>query len=293
MPALAKVLSVVFPVFCIIGLGYLFARFKTISLEPIIEVLLYLTIPALVISSLSQKEIRPGELFLISAAALGVVVCTGLASLAYLTITGRRDMRGFYLTTMFMNSANIPFPIALLAFGRDGLAVAVLYYIAISVLVYSIGIYIAKGSGGYAEIFRLPLIYAAVIGVGLNLMHIRLPGTVLTTMDMLGAATIPLMQISLGYRLSSTRLSHLGTSLAASVIRIGGGLLAGYAMVTLLGLEGVSRSVVLLTSAMPSAVINFVMSHRYKVQSELVASTVALSTVMSIATVPLILMWLM
>ncbi len=291
--ALLKVVYVVFPVFCIIGLGNLLARFRTLNLKPIIEVLLYLTIPALVISSLTEKKIHPAELAMTALGACIVVFGTGLISFIYLKLTKSRAGKGFYLTTMFMNSANMAFPVALLAFGTDGLTIVVLYYITISVLVYTVGIYIAKGKDGVSEIFKLPLLYAAVIGIWLNLGDIALPQTIKTTIDMLGDATIPMMQVCLGYQLYSTKLTDLKTSFAASVIRIFGGLAIAYLFVTVLNLDGVIRNVILLTSAMPAAVITFIMSYRYKVEPELVASTVALSTIMSIVTIPLILLWLM
>ena len=140
---------------------------------------------------------------------------------------------------------------------------------------------------------RLPLIYAAVIGISLNLAEIPLPEPVITTFDMLGAATIPIMQVSLGYRLYSASLAFHGISLAGTAIRIGGGVAIAWGVVTLFGIEGLNQKVILLSSGMPAAVINFVVSHRYKVDSDLVASTVALSTFASIFTTPLLLLWIM
>lgn len=288
-----SVLSVVFPVFSIIGLGYIFARFRKISLEPVLDILLYLTIPALVISSLSRKPLVVADLATVSLSAVLVILGTGLLAFIYLTAIKRRELRGFYLPVMFMNSGNMSFPLALLAFGQDGLTVAILYYLVVSVMVYSLGIYIAKGRGGLSEMFRLPLIYAAVAGIAMNLGGISLPGPVITVFDMLGAATIPVMQISLGYRLYSASLTHPGISLAGTVLRIGGGLAVAWAVVTLLGIEGINQKIILLSSGMPAAVINFVVSHKYKVDSDLVASTVALSTLVSVVTTPLLLMWIM
>lgn len=288
-----KILSVVAPVFIIIGLGYFFARFKKLSLEPIIDVMLYLTIPALVLSSLSKKSFAPSEMGLIALATLVVVLGTGALSYIYLTIIKRRDMRGFYLPAMFMNTGNMSFPLALLAFGVEGLAVSVLYYIAISVLVYSLGIYIAKGKDGIGEIFKLPLIYAAGLGIAMNFLDVKLPTPILSTVDMLGAATIPIMQVSLGYRLYSTRISSPSVSIAGSLIRLLGGALIAYAFVSALGIEGLNRKIILLSSTMPSAVINFIVSHKYNVNSDIVASVVVTSTLLSIITTPILLLWIM
>lgn len=288
-----KILSVVFPVFSIIALGYFFARFKKISLEPVIEILLYLTIPALVISSLSKKKLVTADLAIVSLAAIAVVIGTGVISYIYLRAIKRQDLKGFYLPAMFMNSGNMSFPLALLAFGPEGLTVAILYYIAISMLVYSLGIYIAKGQGGLSEIFKLPLIYASVIGITLNLLDIKLPAPVVTTFDMLGAATIPMMQVSLGYRLYSTELLFPSISISGSLIRIFGGFLIALGVTTAFGIEGLNKQVILLSSSMPSAVINFVVSHKYNLDSDLVASIVATSTLLSILTTPLLLIWIM
>ncbi|MEE8575275.1 MAG: AEC family transporter [Thermodesulfobacteriota bacterium] len=290
---ITEVIYVVFPVFCTIAVGFLFARVKKIDLDPVLNLLLYITIPALIVSSLSHKKILISDLATVWGSVVLVAATSGLIAYAYLRITKRTELRGLYLTSMFMNSGNMALPLALLAFGADALSIAVLYYIAVSLLVYSVGVFICKGRGGFKEIFRLPLIYAATLALTCNLTDTMLPGPILETVDMIGAATIPLMQLCLGYRLFSTKLSNLNISIAGSVIRIGGGVLAAYSVVTLLGIEGLNRNVIILSSSMPAAVINFVMSHKYQLNSELVASTIALSTIISIFTTPLLLLWLM
>lgn len=288
MPFL-HVLSIVFPVFSIIGLGYLFARLRRIGLEPLIEVLLYITIPALVISSMIKRELILGDLFIVSISACGVVLGTGLMSFLYLSAIKRKELRGFYLPTMFMNSGNMAFPLSLLAFGEDGLAIAVIYYVTIGILVSSLGVYVAKGKGGFSEIFKLPLIYASIIGIVINLGDLSLPEPIIDTMDILGGATIPLMLITLGYSLYSISLASINLSIAGVVIRMGGGILTAYILVNLLGVEGLNRKVILLASAMPSAVINFIMTQRYRLNPELVASIILLSTLISLLATPLLL----
>ena len=59
------------------------------------------------------------------------------------------------------------------------------------------------------------------------------------------------------------------------------------------GLRFLSRDRHLRWATIGAAVINFVVSRKYKVDSDLVASTIALSTLASIITTPLLLMWIM
>ena len=110
MPVLIKILSIVIPVFSIIGIGYLFAGVRKISLDPIIDLLLYITIPALVLSSLLKKALVPADIFMVGASVCAVVLGVGLLSYIYLGVTKQRELKGFYLPTMFMNSGNMALP---------------------------------------------------------------------------------------------------------------------------------------------------------------------------------------
>ena len=56
---------------------------------------------------------------------------------------------------------------------------ATLLYVIITFLQYSLGIYILNGRGNWTEIFRLPLIYAALAGLSVNLAQIRSPEAIL------------------------------------------------------------------------------------------------------------------
>ena len=288
-----ETLSIVFPVFAIIGAGYLLASLRKIDLTPVMDLLLYVTIPSLILSTLTERAIAATELLLVAAVVAAVVAGTGAVAALYLKATGTVERRGFYLTTMFMNSGNMGFPLALLAFGAEGLTIAILYYVAVSSVTFTAGIYVAKGEGGLKEVFKIPLVYATAIALAMNFSGVSFPSPIFTTFEMLGAPTIPLMQLALGYKLYSARSSLLATSVAASVIRIGGGVLIAWGATEMLGMEGTIRNVVILSSSMPSAVINLVMSVKYDSDPELVASVVAVSTFMSLFTAPLVLMWIM
>ncbi len=287
-----EVIYTVFPVFALIGIGLLFASFKKIDIGSIVEVLLYLTIPAFVISSLLKKTIETHEILTIFLAATGVVLGVGLISFIYLTLIKKRELRGFYLPTMFMNSGNMALPLVLLAFGEEGLAYAIIYYVTVGILVYTLGIYIAKGEGGWKEILKLPLLYSVLIGLYFNMTPREIPAPILNAIDILGEATIPMMLLSLGFRLKSIKISYITISLTGSVIRIFGGILVAYLIVSITNISGTAQNVILLSSAMPAAVINFVVTEKYNLQSDLVASIVFLSTILSIFTTPIILAWI-
>jgi malate permease and related proteins len=57
--------------------------------------------------------------------------------------------------------------------------------------------------------------------------------------------------------------------------------------VNLIGAEGVNRQVLLLYGALPSAVVNFVLTEKYRQDPRLAASIVVISTFISIFTIPI------
>jgi len=148
-----------------------------------------------------------------------------------------------------------------------------------------------KGRGNWTEIFRLPLIYATVTGLGFNLLQIKLPELLLQPISMLGQATIPFMLISLGYRLHQVESLQWGHALGGALVRILGGFAAANVAVFLIGAQGVNRQVILLYGALPSAVINFVLTEKYRQDPGLAASIVVIGTFISILTIPIV-FWL-
>ena len=284
---LLKPLSPVIPVFLLIAAGFVFAHWKKISLAAVTEIVVYLGTPSLVFSSLASKPLFAGDIIELSAGILLIFVAVGLLIRLYFLLFSFSS-RGFTLPTLFMNAGNMGIPLALFAFGQEGMQRATLLYVIITLLQYSLGIYILNGRGNWTEIFRLPLIYAAVAGISFNLAQIKIPELVLQPVIMLGQATIPIMLISLGYRLHEVESLQLGHALGGALLRIFGGFAAANIAVHLIGTEGVNRQVLLLYGALPAAVVNFILTEKYRQDPGLAASIVVLSTFISVFTIPLV-----
>jgi predicted permease len=91
----------------------------------------------------------------------------------------------------------------------------------------------------------------------------------------------------LGLSISLTTWRHnVPLALLGVVVRMGGGLLFGLSAVFLLDLTGLERAIVILVSAMPSAVNAVVFATEAHLDEDLVASIVALSICIGIAVLP-------
>jgi predicted permease len=284
-----KPLAPVIPVFLLIALGFLFARWKKIDLTSITEILIYLAAPCLAFTSLTTKPLFVSDIVVLIAGVLGIFLGVGILIALY-TLLFRFRSRGFVTPVLFMNAGNMGIPLALFAFGEPGLQRATLLFVAISILQYSLGIYILN-SGGWKEIFRLPLIYAPFLGLLLNLLQISVPGPIFQPLSLLGYSTIPLMLISLGYRLRNIPSFNAGHSVGGALVRIVGGFGSAYLTVTLLGIHEINRQMLLLYGSLPSAVVNFVLTEKYRQDPALAASIVFLTTLFSLVSIPLV-FWL-
>ncbi|HMF52080.1 MAG TPA: AEC family transporter, partial [Candidatus Saccharimonadales bacterium] len=270
---LLKPLSPVIPVFLLIAAGFVFAHWKKISLAAVTEIVVYLGTPSLVFSSLASKPLFASDIIELSAGILLIFIAVGLLIRLYFLLCSFSS-RGFTLPTLFMNAGNMGIPLALFAFGQEGMQRATLLYVIITFLQYSLGIYILNGRGNWTEIFRLPLIYAAIAGIAFNLAQIKIPELLLQPVIMLGQATIPIMLISLGYRLHEVESLQLGHALGGALLRIFGGFAAAGIAVNLIGAVGVNRQVLLLYGSLPAAVVNFILTEKYGQDPALAASIV-------------------
>ena len=283
-------LSPVVPVFLLIAAGFTFAHWKKISLASVTEIIVYMGTPSLVFSSLVSRPIYADDLAILASGIVTIYAGVGLLVWFYFMIF-RFHSRGFALPTLFMNAGNMGIPLSLFAFGQSGLQRATLLLVMCTFLQHSLGIYILQGRGNWMEIFRLPLIYATLAGLAFNLLQIKLPELLLQPIAMLGQATIPIMLISLGYRLHEVDSLQWGHALGGALLRIFGGFAAANVAVLLIGAQGVNRQVLLLYGALPAAVINFVLTEKYRQDPGLAASIVVISTFISVLTIPLV-FWL-
>jgi len=282
-----KPLSPVIPVFLLVATGFAFAHWKRISLASVTEIIVYLGTPSLVFTSLASRPLFAADIAVLFSSLLLIFTGVGLLLRVYFFIFSFRS-RGFALPTLFMNAGNMGIPLALFAFGQPGMQRATLLFVMVTFLQYSLGIYILNGRGNWTETFRLPLIYATVLGLSFNLGALKIPELLFQPLWMLGQATIPLMLVSLGYRLHNVERLQWGHALGGALLRIMGGFAAAVLAVNLIGAEGVNRQVLLLYGSLPAAVINFVLTEKYGQDPELAASIVVLSTVISVVTIPLV-----
>jgi len=291
---IGELFTIIAPVFICAGVGFVWARMGVhYDSAFVTRIVMFIGMPCLVVSGLSKISVDPTILFNVMGIALSIIA--SLILMTWLLLKFRGHSPSVYMPSMvFVNSGNMGIPLAFMAFGDDGLALALCYFIAQAILHVTLGIAIVNGqSGSFAsrikDLLKQPLPYAAAIGFALILTDNSMPRWMASTVEMLGDMAIPLMLITLGISLASLKGGDWQRSLFYSSVRLGCGFLLGLLVVTVLDLEGVIRGVVLIQATMPAAVLNYLLALRYDRQPAEVAGIVVTSTALSFLTLPFLL----
>ena len=175
---LNNLLDVVLPAFFVIAVGIVIGRRFKPDIAPINRIALFTTSPALIFYSLSKTELAFGNVDkLLFVYLLFLLVMITLAFLiSYKFDLGSR--RGLMATSSFANSGNLNLPIALFAFGQLGLELAVVLYVLTTALMFVLVPLIMTGgskSFDFKRILALPVLWATIIALLINLLHLKLP----------------------------------------------------------------------------------------------------------------------
>ncbi len=279
------------PVFLIVLVGYLIGKYKKVNVEPFVNLIVYISGPALIFSSITKSDINLTDFLTMALSAIGVILI--LLFVVFIILKFSKSQKiGLYLPISIGNTGYLGYPVALFAFGIAGLSRAVVFDMMSSLVLYSFGIYIITHRSEIMEVLKIPLLYAVVVGLFFNLLKIPVNEIVAKPIEMIGMITIPLALLILGYKLTKIKVSAAKIALFASLFKIIGGFLIAFLIIKMFSITGLVRNIILLQAAMPSAVMGMILCQKYRRDANLVASVVFISTLLSIITIPLILWFL-
>ena len=292
---LSELLAILAPIVISVGAGFIWGKTGTgFPSDFISRIVMNIGSPCLIISVMAKVEVQPEVMGQVALATAFTMTAMGL--FGWLLLRWMKLEIATYLPPLvFPNNGNMGLPLCLFAYGQTGLALALGSFMVMMIATFTVGLLIVANSEGgifkrMESIAKQPVIYAMAIAVILLVTDTDLPRWISNTVDLLGGIAIPLMTIALGVSLATLKIHSWKRSLLFSVIRVGGGLVLGFIVCELMGLTGVSRNVVLLQSAMPIAVFNYLLALRYGHKPEEVAAMVVVSTLVAFMGLPFLLM---
>jgi malate permease and related proteins len=180
-------------------------------------------------------------------------------------------------------------PICLFAYGTQGLGVASAIASVIILFHFTLGVFLAKKQFSFDVVLKSPPIYVILISVLFLYFNLEVPVFLENTTFLLTYATIFLVLMSLGIALTRFKFS-LKDSIILALGRVLLGPIICILIINKLDLNGFAAGVLLIQSAMPSAVLNYLVGSMYSPKKivDSIASTIVTSTLMSFITIPVV-----
>ncbi|CEA05376.1 membrane protein [Pseudomonas saudimassiliensis] len=288
-----ELFAVMAPVLIVAGIGYGWARSgQAYPTEFVTRLVLNVSTPCLVLSTLSRAEV---DVQVFGQIALGCVAITLLMAMVgwVLSRTINADPKVLVPAYMFPNTGNMGLPISLYAFGEPGLALAVAFFVVLSIGHFSVGMILAGAAESWRRLLLNPVIVSLGVALVVLLLDLQLPRWLGNTIDLLGSMSIPMMLLTLGVSLASIRPKQVGKGMALGGLRMLCGALIGWAIALALDLPPLAQGVLILQAAMPVAVFNYLFAVKANRSPETVASLVICSTLLSFLLIPLLLAFLL
>ena len=286
-----EVLSVIAPVFIIAGLGYFWVKRELpFDNATISSLVMYVGSPCLIYSALTSNAAETAALGVMGASAFLVILMGLIFSWVFLKIAGWK-LTTYLPALIHPNCGNMGLPLVMLAFGQEGLALGMAYFFVNSISQYTLGMAISSGQFDIRQLMKQPIIWAVIFVLTVILGDFQMPKWFNSTTSILAGLTIPAMLIMLGTSLAHLNIASLKETLTISFLRILLGLGLGLLVIETMSLSGIMAGIVLLQSAMPSAVFNYIFADRFNRESDKVAAVILQSTLISALSLPLLVAW--
>ncbi len=292
--------SKVIPIIIIFFLGFSLKKiklFNSSTADTLLKISFYVTLPSLTFLSGATAELDL-KFILLPFIAIITMLLIGLISapIAKLFKMPPATHGSFYVGTLIMNTGfTLPFVIA--AFGNQGLAIYTIFDLGNSLMIFTFAYYFAikygnNSSSGipFKKFLLLPPIWGLILGIVFNLLKIELPATAVNFFETVGRPTIFLVIFSLGLYFHP-HIFNLGKMFTVFGLRIGVGMFLGWTFATILGFEGIIKTLVIVFCGAPVGYNTLVFASLEGMDKEFAASLVSISLLLGIIYVPLLLFW--
>jgi hypothetical protein len=296
--------QVIAPVFIIVATGFLIRRLASVENRSLSDLILYVLTPCLVFTSIVQSPLGErtwADIALITVATAFVMMSVSW-SIGKVLHLGQKQLSAFILATSLVNTGNYGLPVNLLAFGQAGLELAVVYFVISSILSYTLGAFVASnGTQSLKEslrsVVRLPHMYAVLAAFAVKLLGVGVPDLIFGPVNLMGQAAIPVMLVVLGMELAQTAPRSNSTNWVlvalSSAIKLLFPIVPVVLLSNLIGLGVLARKVTLVQACMPTAVLAVIFTVKFKGDSQFVTNVIIVATLVSVATLTLLLSFLL
>ncbi len=250
--------------------------------------------PCLIFSVLATADVTPEAFARMAIAALACLLLLALVGSIGLHLAGLR-VRTYLPSVTWGNYGFLGMPLAFYAFGKPGLAYAVVFSAVSHTFNSPFSQIVSAGATRFHSVVnivvRTPLIYAVAAGISVTALHLKIPEFLARSASLIGGIAVPAMLIMIGASLARLKAVSLARAVLFSFLRAAMGVAIGLIVALGLHLPATEMKVLILQCAMPVAVLSYVFAQRWNNEPEEIAGLVAVSTWCAVLTVPITLVF--
>jgi hypothetical protein len=261
------------------------------------KILLNICLPLYIISAFNYQFTREILLNLLIVFIFGLIVHPLCYFLGMLLYRNKEvvEKNIFTFALIFSNCGYIGFPIIESIYGNIGIIYGSIFLAPYNIYLWTIGVSLFNKQTRNVFSFINPGVIAVVIGLTLYIFQIQLPYFLEKSVLTVGVMTTPLSMLIVGGILSHMKIKEIFKSKSIyllSLFRLIIIPLIVLVCLILLKINQIIIGVCVFVVAMPIAITLPVLTQRYNSDTVLATKTVIISTMLSILTIPIIVMCL-
>ena len=284
--------------FVLIAVGFICSKaglLKAEAIPSINNVLLYTVISAVIIESF-HKDYTPDMLASLGVAALAATLVHIINVAATILVRDKNAARETVLrfSTVFSNCGFMAIPLQSALLGAEGVFYCAAFIAVFNIFTWTYGICLMGGKEtGFSpkKIILNPGIISIIIGLFFFLTPFSLPSILLKPVQYLAGMNTAVPMIVIGHYLSrftSLKVLRDGKLWLVILLRLVALPLIGVMLLYAFGIKGTILASVAISACAPVATTALAFAGTFNRDTELSATLVSVSTIASIATMPLI-----
>jgi predicted permease len=306
------IISQIFILAVVVLIGAIAARFKVLtpdSKDMLSKVIFNISLPLMLFTNFLKLDATPGLIAnsFIVVSVSGIVILfmllTGWITTRIFKIRGS-EAAVFKTHSMFGNIIFLGFPLITALYGAEGLLYASMFQLISNIIMWTVGVVVlTHGTGtswkkSLSRVINLNTI-ATLAGLVFFLFSVKLPELLVKPLSELGSANTWLCMLYIGAMLAFSDVGGLLGKKSLYLISMNRLILVPVILVSLFSffasVAGVTpdklvSSVIILEASMPCMASVVIMAKEFGADDRLAVGNVFISTILSILTLPVILM---
>lgn len=293
-------------IFAMTAIGFIASKTGVLPAESkkyLSNLLLFITSPCMIIGSMTSQTLDAHTFeLMIQIVAGSFIFFLAAMAVSFLIVKlmrcDKEDAGVLMVIITAVNTGFMGFPVTKAIFGNTYFFLMVIQNIVLNIYIYSMMVYQMNYGFRKKEGLKgmlMPMLnmctYALIIGLVLMLLKVQLPDILADFINTIGDATIPVSMIVVGVQLSESSIRKMLTNkrlITASLCNVILIPVLTFLAVNWLPLAPESKLILIFAAAFPCAVVSTAIALKENRNAALMAEGVAMTTLLSMGTLPII-----